>query len=182
MLSRLAMGVLPLLLFACVPEEAVSTPNTPPIDAARNSTPGAASENRAPEFDKISVSGEQISPETYSGNPVIVSFWATTCVPCRRELPMLEQLASEHSASNLSVLTINTGEPHDLINEFFEDISVDLPVIVDTDGILATEFELLFLPMTYFIDGDWNLLYRTIGEPNEKQLEHGLNLILPTSS
>ncbi len=91
---------------------------------------------------------------------------------------MLENLTREHADEDLVVITINTGEPIDMIEDFLEEISVDLPVIVDHDGMLATEFELLFLPMTYFIDRDWVLQYRTVGEPNDKQLAHGLDLVL----
>ena len=173
MLSRLAILLIPVLLFACGFEETASAPEGVDQDAV------AVSENSAPLFDKMSVGGQQISNTDFLGDPVIVTFWATTCVPCRRELPMLQQLAKDHAADKLTVLTINTGEPDDLILEFLDEISVDLPVIVDQDGILASEFELLFLPMTYFIDGDWKLRYSTIGEPNEKQIEHGLGLILP---
>lgn len=91
---------------------------------------------------------------------------------------MLQQIAQDHSEENLTVLAVNTGESEDAIRDFLDEISVDLPVLVDQNAKLMNRFEVLFLPMTYFIDGDWILRYRTVGEPNEKQLDHGLSAIL----
>jgi len=135
----------------------------------------------APHLEGNTLGGEKVSSTSLAGNPVILTFWATTCAPCKRELPMLQQVASEYSAKNLQVLAINTAETPQQISEFFDEISVDLPVLIDQDGTLIDRFEVLFLPMTYFIDSSWVLQYKTVGEPSEKQLAYGLSSILSAS-
>ncbi len=135
-------------------------------------------EEAAPLLEGLTLENETVSSTTLSDGPVILTFWATTCAPCRRELPMLEQLVEDYSDQNLTVLAINTGETADEISEFLDDISVDLPVVIDTNGALMSRFEVLFLPTTYFIDSDWVLRYRTIGEPRPAQIERGLQAVI----
>ena len=138
-------------------------------------------EEAAPLLEGLTLDNETVSSTSLSDGPVILTFWATTCAPCRRELPMLEKLAKDYSDQNLTVLAINTGEAADEISEFLDGLSVDLPVVIDTNGTLMNRFEVLFLPTTYFIDSDWVLRYRTIGEPRPAQIERGMEAILAKS-
>ncbi|MDA1258165.1 MAG: TlpA disulfide reductase family protein [Chloroflexi bacterium] len=132
----------------------------------------------APEFELGLTTGETVSLEQLRGNPVILSFWATTCAPCRRELPVLDELAIEHADDGLTVLAINTGEPRRLIDEFVAELSLGLPVALDDRGAMTRMYEVVILPMTYFIDRDGVLRYRVIGQPRSSQLEHGLEAIM----
>ncbi len=135
----------------------------------------------APLLEGVTLTDEHVSSASLGDGPVILTFWATTCAPCRRELPMLEQLAKDYSDQNLTVLAINTGETSQEITDFLEEISVDLPVVIDTDGTVMNRFEVLFLPTTYFIDSNWVLRYRTIGEPRPSQIERGMEAVLANS-
>ncbi|MDC9826450.1 TlpA disulfide reductase family protein [Devosia sp. ZB163] len=46
----------------------------------------------------------------FAGKKLLVNFWATWCVPCREEMPALDNIATEYNSDEFMVLTINTGE------------------------------------------------------------------------
>jgi cytochrome c biogenesis protein CcmG, thiol:disulfide interchange protein DsbE len=58
----------------------------------------------APEANLVTLDGRQLSTTRLLGDVVILTFWATWCVPCRDELPLLSRYASEHAAQGLTVL------------------------------------------------------------------------------
>jgi len=132
----------------------------------------------APPYAGTLLTDEHVSSESLLGKPVILTFWASTCVPCKQELPVLAQLATEHADDDLTVLAINTGESESAIEAFFKEIGVDLPVVIDQNGEIVVRYEVLLLPMTFFIDREGTLQYKTLGEPKSKQIDHGVAAIL----
>ncbi len=52
--------------------------------------------------------------ERYRGKPVVVSFWATWCEPCREEYPMLNELARQYAPQGLVVLGISLDEDSEI--------------------------------------------------------------------
>ena len=66
----------------------------------------------APAATLMTLDGKRLSTSELIGQVVILTFWATWCVPCRDELPLLSTYAAEHAARGLSVLgfTLNTPD------------------------------------------------------------------------
>ncbi len=66
----------------------------------------------APAATLMTLDGKRLSTSELIGQVVILTFWATWCVPCRDELPLLSTYAAEHAAQGLSVLgfTLNTPD------------------------------------------------------------------------
>jgi cytochrome c biogenesis protein CcmG/thiol:disulfide interchange protein DsbE len=66
----------------------------------------------APAATLMTLDGKRLSTSELTGQVVILTFWATWCVPCRDELPLLSTYAAEHAAQGLSVLgfTVNTPD------------------------------------------------------------------------
>jgi peroxiredoxin len=58
----------------------------------------------APEATLVTLDGRQLSTAGLLGHVVILTFWATWCVPCRDELPLLSKYATDHAAQGLTVL------------------------------------------------------------------------------
>jgi thiol-disulfide isomerase/thioredoxin len=65
----------------------------------------------APPAVLVTLDGERISSRDLAGRVVILTFWATYCVPCRTELPLLSEFAAAHAAEGLSVLGFCLDEP-----------------------------------------------------------------------
>ena len=63
----------------------------------------------------IDASGYQGVLEQYKGKPLLVTFWATWCEPCRDEYPMLNELAKQYAPEGLKVVGVDLDQDGDLI-------------------------------------------------------------------
>lgn len=63
----------------------------------------------------IDAQGYQKLLEQYKGKPLLVTFWATWCEPCRDEYPMLSALAKQYAPQGLKVVGVNLDDDGDII-------------------------------------------------------------------
>jgi cytochrome c biogenesis protein CcmG/thiol:disulfide interchange protein DsbE len=68
----------------------------------------------APPAVLVTLDGHRIATADLMGQVVILTFWATWCVPCRQELPLLSAYAQAHAAQGLTVLAFSLDTPEDL--------------------------------------------------------------------
>jgi len=68
----------------------------------------------APAATLVTLDGQRISTPDLRGRVVILTFWATWCVPCRQELPLLSDYAARHAAQGLTVLGFCLDTPDKL--------------------------------------------------------------------
>jgi len=74
-----------------------------------------AQSNPPKDPDLIDIQGYQNILDQYKGKPLLVTFWATWCEPCRDEYPMLNQLAKQYAPQGLKVVGIDLDQDGDLI-------------------------------------------------------------------
>ena len=75
----------------------------------------APQQSRAGDPQVIDAAGYQKLLDGYRGQPLLVTFWATWCEPCRDEYPMVHELAKRYSPQGLRVIGISLDEDGDLI-------------------------------------------------------------------
>ena len=63
----------------------------------------------------IDAQGYQKVLEQYRGKPVVMTFWATWCEPCRDEYPMINEIAKEYAPKGVKVVGVNFDQDGDLI-------------------------------------------------------------------
>jgi thiol-disulfide isomerase/thioredoxin len=97
---------------------------------------------------------------------MIINFWASWCMPCRREMPSLEKLT--HKYPEINVYAINVETPNKLIaRDFFQSIGVvSLDIYFDPDFKLFYQFKMRGLPTSILIDKNGKEFGRVIGEIN----------------
>ena len=100
------------------------------------------------------------------GNIMIINFWASWCMPCRREMPSLEKLT--HKYPEIKVYAINMEKPNKLIvRDFFKSIGVaSLDIYFDPDFKLVKQFKMRGLPISILIDKNGKEFGRVVGEIN----------------
>lgn len=118
---------------------------------------GAAAESEVPRqgmrvaaFALPTLDGKTIARDDLLGKPTYLNFWATWCLPCRREMPKIEQVYREQ-AGKANFLMINLKEGPDVIRSFMAKNGYTLPVALD-DGTLFEGWGLRGVPTSVFLD------------------------------
>ena len=117
----------------------------------------------APALAAHDLEGRAWSLDDADGRLVWVNFWATSCEPCRTEMPAMQRLATEY-ADDLLILGVDWGEGRDAVVDFVDRYGVTYPILLDptletyyrwagTDG----------LPRHYFIGPEGTVLREVIG-------------------
>ena len=119
---------------------------------------------KAPAFLLQDLNGNDISLEAYRDKVVLVHFWATFCVPCLGEMPLLESLWQEYGGDGLVVLGIagDRGST-EIVREFTAKTGVSFPVVHDTDGRVRNRYEVAALPTSYLVGRDGKISGRAVG-------------------
>lgn len=133
----------------------------------------------APDFELANLSGETVRLSDYAGRPVVLNFWATWCAPCRVEMPELQRAHEEFGDDGPILLTINQEEPADRVREFFNDISLTLPALLDPKGRVGLTYGAVFLPTTVIIDPDGIVLTIHRGMISRETLNNYLSQLAP---
>jgi thiol-disulfide isomerase/thioredoxin len=123
----------------------------------------------APDFSLKTISGDTATLSDYAGRVVLINYWATWCLPCRAEMPLLQQYAERYS-DDLVVLAVNNGEPADEVEEFIRELDLTLPVLLDPEETVTQLYRIRGFPTTLFIDRDGKIRYQHIGILNEDTL------------
>ena len=93
---------------------------------------------------------EQVALRSVPG-PLIVNLWASWCDPCRRELPLIQKVATQ-TAGRVTVLGVDTGDSREAGASFAADKGVSFPMLFDPDKKLANAIAGTNLPITIFMD------------------------------
>ena len=70
----------------------------------------------------------QLDLESFRGRPVLMTFWASWCGPCRQELPELQKLSEELADEGFELVTINTDQSAVNGARFLKKYNIDVPV------------------------------------------------------
>ena len=111
---------------------------------------------------------QKININEYSGNLLILNFWATWCEPCKEEMPSLDKLQANPELDNIKIFTINIGkETLDKVNKFFIDLNIkNFEPYFDPPTTLAKMFSLRGVPTTILINKEGQEFARVIGSIN----------------
>lgn len=129
----------------------------------------------APDFSAPTLDG-QVQLTKLHGQPAIVNFWATWCVPCRVEMPKLQAFHEAHP--NVNVLAVNLGERRDLVVDWVRRLKLNFAIVLDADGSIAGEYRLRGQPSTYVISPDGVITSIFYGPTTRQVLESVLEPFL----
>ena len=113
----------------------------------------------------LDVNNKPINLNEFTGQLVIINFWATWCAPCKEEMPSLDNLKNLKAFENLKILPINVGQEDIQKSKiFFDDLKIkNLELYFDNSIKLAKTFTLRGLPTTVIINKEGDEFARIIG-------------------
>jgi thioredoxin-like negative regulator of GroEL len=71
---------------------------------------------------------KQLDIESFRGRPLLMTFWASWCGPCRQELPELEKLAAELADRGFALVAVNLDQSASIGARFLQKYKIDIPV------------------------------------------------------
>jgi cytochrome c biogenesis protein CcmG/thiol:disulfide interchange protein DsbE len=166
---RRLLFVLPVLLFLALAGY-FALALRPDYDP--HALPSAMIDKEAPAFNLAGLNGEGIARDALKGGPVLINFFASWCVPCRVEHPLLMRLSErEHvplygiaykdRAEDAAKLLAQFGDPYRRIG-------------LDPDGRAGLDFGVYGVPETYVIDAEGHIRKRFVGPLTAQQVEQEL--------
>jgi thiol-disulfide isomerase/thioredoxin len=125
--------------------------------------------------------GQVENLEQYKGKVVLLNFWATWCVPCRHEMPMLGDMMQKYADKGLVVLgaSVDDAKSQPEIQPFAQSNRISFPLLL---GATSEQMQSLGLgesvPATAFFSVDGKLMARVLGELDKSELEHRIEWML----
>lgn len=139
-----------------------------PKDAAEKTPAG----EKAPAFTlaRLDDPDETVSLGALAGRPVVLNFWATWCVPCRKELPTFSAVA-QRLGSRVAFLGVNHQDGRRAALDLQKEMGIPYPSGSDPNGRVHAAYGLVGMPTTVFISPDGRILKRRTGELSRAELE-----------
>ena len=128
---------------------------------------------QAPNFRLESLAGETVSLESFRGSPVILTFWATWCQPCIREIPIFKAIEAGSKARIVSVSLDEEGPS--VVRPFVEKHDLNYPVLFG-DQELFMRFGGIGIPYTVLISDSGAITNIYSGAVKRETLEADLAL------
>jgi thiol-disulfide isomerase/thioredoxin len=168
-------GLVVLILLAAA--GTVAAPQAPKTTAPRD-----------PEL--IDAQGYQKLLEQYRGKPLLVTFWATWCEPCRDEYPMLNELAKQYAPQGLKVVGVSMDDDGDMIlmRRFIARYRPIFPNYRKTAGGQETFLQAVLpgwngaLPASFFYAKDGRQVGHVLGEGTRDTYEAAIRSLLAAGS
>ncbi|MCH8327258.1 MAG: TlpA family protein disulfide reductase [Candidatus Marinimicrobia bacterium] len=126
-----------------------------------------------------------VGPKAKEGTrkPIVLSYFATWCIPCKKEIPQLEILQQKYPGVGIYLIDVN--EPPDLLAAYIKEYDIKLDVLMDRYGKVAAKYGVVNeqgvgnLPTLFIIDEDGTVILSHVGykEGDEKEYDeilHGL--------
>jgi len=129
---------------------------------------------QAPDFTLMTLDGMEVSLSQFRGQPVLINFWATWCLPCREEMPELVRSYESHKAEGLIILGLNLTYSDSLpdVETFASEFNITFPIPLDKDGAVAERlYRIPGVPTSIFVTRDGTIERIHVGIMTGKQIK-----------
>ncbi len=115
----------------------------------------------APEVSFQLDDGKTVKLADYKGKPVVLSFWASWCAPCRKELPELAALAAKRPGVTFFAINVDKERPR--AAQFIRELKMALPVGYDPEASTMAKFDVVSMPTMFMLDKNGTVKFRKVG-------------------
>ena len=136
------------------------------VTAASAAEPSVGVEvgQKPPDYLGRSTEGDKLHVADSAGQVLIVSFWATWCPPCLKELPVLNAIQKQAGANRVRVVAVNLKEPRKQFRKAMRAFrDYEITFVHDQHGGIAKDFSVKGVPNLFIIDVDGRIAFRHVG-------------------
>ena len=131
----------------------------------------------APNFALKTLQGKIVHLSDYRGKAVLLNFWATWCVPCKKEIPWLIDFQKQYGPKGLVVLGIAMDSSTHPIENFTTKLEINYPILLGNQA-LADQYFVKGLPVSIFIDRNGRITDQLPGAASRNFIENEIHLAL----
>jgi peroxiredoxin len=149
------------------------------VNTADSSDPWAG--KPAPAFSLKTLDGRSIELSSFRGKVVLLNFWATWCAPCRVEMPWLVDFYNRYQAQGLEIVGVSVDDDaRDKVAAFIRARNVNYTIVLKDENVGDAYGGLRFLPQTFFIGRNGNIIKHTFGVRGKDDFENEIRQALQT--
>jgi peroxiredoxin len=132
------------------------------------------------DFTVRDIAGKDLRLSRYKGQVVLLNFWATWCVPCKREIPELNALHREYQERGFVVLGVSVDSEVRAIKPFAREMKMSYPVLIGAgrEDLSQAFGPFIGFPTSVLIARDGKVCVRHVGAVTKAQLERQIAALL----
>ncbi|MGH8219923.1 MAG: TlpA disulfide reductase family protein [Steroidobacteraceae bacterium] len=111
----------------------------------------------APDFSLPARSGKTLSLDQFKGQVVMINFWASWCGPCRKEMPLLDDIYRHYGKMGFTLLGVNVEPDRGSALAWLKQTPVTFPILFDANSKVSKLYSVAVMPTTVFIDRKGNV-------------------------
>jgi thiol-disulfide isomerase/thioredoxin len=117
-----------------------------------------------PDFLGKDTNGDSVYLEDHQGKIVVISFWASWCPPCLKELPILENIQNKLGEDKVKVIAINFKEERKKYRKITKLLaSLNLTLTHDKKGRIGKKFGVKSIPNLFIVGKNGELVFHKLG-------------------
>ena len=132
----------------------------------------------APDFNMTLFEGGDFQLSTQKGKVVVINFFASWCVSCGEETPIIEKLSHTYSPQTVAFLAIAVDDTEKKAKAFMKKSGLTIPAGLDKTGKIKDTYGIYGMPTTFFIDKNGKVSYFHAGVVTEELLKHEIDKLL----
>lgn len=140
--------------------------------------PDALTGDPAPAFSLQSLDGYAVSLADLRGDPVVINFWASWCIPCAQEHPYLVRLAQKYKEQGVVFLGVLYSDTEPKARTFLKKHGTSYPTLLDPDQRTAIDYGVAGVPETYVLNKQGEIVKKFTGPMNPQSLSALLDSLL----
>jgi thiol-disulfide isomerase/thioredoxin len=102
-------------------------------------------------------------PGEHAGKVIVLDFWASWCVPCRRSFPWLNTMHRKYADEGLLIVGVNLDMERAEAERFLSEFPADFRIVYDDGMALAQRFEVMAMPTSFVIGRDGGVIAEHLG-------------------
>jgi len=115
------------------------------------------------DFSLKDIDGNTVSLSNYQGKIVVLNFFSTWCGPCIAEIPDFVEVYNQYKDRNIQFVGVSLDSDMGALKQFISENKMNYPVVVD-DGNVSDIWSIEFIPTTYILDRNGNMLNSRVGQ------------------